>query len=70
VTVAYATGGGFGGGPAATNASWGTLIVDFPDCNSMHFSYQANSGLPAGVPQGSGSRTWTRLTSINGLTCQ
>jgi len=70
VTVAYATGGGFAGGANANNASWGTLVVDFADCNSMHFTYQANSGLPAGIPQGSGSRNWTRLTSINGLTCQ
>jgi len=70
VTVAYATGGGFAGGPSATNASWGTLTVEFPNCNSMHFAYQANSGLPAGVPQGSGSRTWSRLTSISGLNCQ
>ena len=46
------------------------LTVDFPDCNSMHFTYQANAGLPASVPQGSGSRTWTRLTGINGLGCQ
>ena len=70
VTVAYATGGGFAGGPTATNASWGTLTVNFPDCNSMQFSYQANGGLPAGVPQGSGSRNWTRLTGINGLSCE
>ena len=70
VTVAYATGGGFGGGPSATNASWGSLTVEFPDCNSMHFSYQANVGLPASVPQGSGSKTWTRLTNIQGLNCQ
>ena len=71
VSVAYATGGGFaGGGAGATNASWGTLTIEFPDCNTMHFTYQANGGLPAGVPQGSGSRTWTRLTNINGLSCQ
>jgi hypothetical protein len=70
VTVAYATGGGFAGGSTATNASWGSLTVNFPDCNSMHFTYQAAGGLPAGVPQGSGSRTWTRLTSINGLSCE
>jgi len=70
VTVAYATGGGFAGGPGATNASWGNVTVEFPDCNSMHFTYQANAGLPASVPQGSGSRTWTRLTGINGLGCQ
>ncbi len=70
VTVAYATGGGFAGGPSAANASWGTLTVEFPGCNSMHFTYQANSGLPAGIPQGSGSRMWTRLTSISGLACE
>jgi len=70
VTVAYATGGGFAGAGSANTLPWGTVTVDFPDCNSMHFSYQANSGLPAAVPQGSGTRTWTRLTSINGLSCQ
>ena len=72
VIVVYATGGGFAGnfGASATSASWGTLTVQFPDCNTMHFTYQANSGLPAGVPQGSGSRTWARLTGINGLNCQ
>ncbi len=69
LTVAYATGGGFAGGPSASVAIWGTLTVDFPDCNSMHFTYQANAGLPDGIPQGSGSRDWTRLTGINGLSC-
>ena len=70
VTVAYETGGGFAGAGSANQASWGNVTVDFPDCDSMHFTYQANSGLPAGVPQGSGSKTWTRLTSINGMSCK
>jgi len=72
VTVAYATGGGFAGnfGASATTANWGSVTVQFPDCNTMHFTYQANSGLPSALPQGSGSRTWTRLTGINGLGCQ
>jgi hypothetical protein len=36
----------------------------------MQFTYAANAGLPAGVPSGSGSKTWTRATQLNGLTCQ
>ena len=71
VTMAYAMGGGFAGGfgAAAANAHWGTLVVQFPDCKTMQFSYQADSGLPVDVPHGSGSRTWTRLTAVNGLGC-
>jgi len=70
VTVAYESGGGFAGTGSASQSSWGNVTVDFPDCNSMHFTYQANAGLPADVPQGSGSKTWTRLTAINGLSCE
>jgi hypothetical protein len=69
--VAYEAGGSFAGsGSVATPAVWGSMTVNFPDCNTLHFTYQSAAGLPAGVPTGSGSRTWTRLTQINGLTCQ
>jgi hypothetical protein len=69
--VAYEAGGSFAGtGSVATPAVWGSMTVNFPDCNTLHFTYQSAAGLPAGVPTGNGSRTWTRLTQINGLSCQ
>lgn len=71
VTMDYMSGGGFAGNfMGATNAPWGSVTVQFPDCHTMQFSYQSNAGLPTTMPHGSGSRTWTRLTSINGLECQ
>ena len=71
VTMAYVMGGRFAGnfGAGTVNAPWGSVHVNFPDCKTMQFSYEANNGLPADIPQGSGSRTWTRLTAVNGLGC-
>jgi hypothetical protein len=68
----YRTGGGFGGsnGSAGPAISWGTSTVTFPTCNTMTLSYSANPGLPAGVPSGSGTRTWTRIANVNGLLCE
>lgn len=70
--MAYSSNGGFAGnfGAAATQALWGSLTVQFPDCNSLHFTYQSTGGLPAGVPTGFGTRNWTRVTQMNGLACQ
>lgn len=71
VSMVYSTGGGFGGTFGnATTPDWGTINVQFTDCNTMKFSYQSLSGLPAGVPTGANTKTWTRLTQMNGLTCQ
>ena len=72
VTLGYSYDGGFAGnfGASATQNLWGTFNVQFPDCNTMQFSYQSAPGLPTGVPKGSGMKTWTRLTQMNGLTCQ
>ncbi|MGH8091095.1 MAG: hypothetical protein ACREO6_06555, partial [Rudaea sp.] len=72
VQLGYSYGGGFAGnfGAAATQKLWGTFNVQFPDCNTMQFSYQSTAGLPQGVPTGAGSKTWKRLTQMNGLTCQ
>ena len=71
VTLGYSSGGSFAGsGASATQALWGTFNVRFPSCNSMQFTYQSAAGLPAGVPTGSGTKSWTRLTQMNGLTCQ
>ncbi|HEY7872700.1 MAG TPA: hypothetical protein VIC31_08285 [Rudaea sp.] len=72
VDLGYSYGGGFAGnfGPSATQKLWGTFNVQFADCNTMQFSYQSTAGLPAGVPTGNGTKSWTRLTQMNGLTCQ
>jgi hypothetical protein len=72
VQLGYSSGGAFAGssGGSATAVLWGTFNVQFTDCNTMQFSYQSTGGLPAGVPSGSGTRTFQRLTQMNGLTCQ
>ncbi|HZW51166.1 MAG TPA: hypothetical protein VFF05_04855, partial [Rudaea sp.] len=71
VTMVYSTGGGFAGNfGSATTPTWGTINVYFTDCNTMQFSYQSASGLPTGVPTGNGAKTWTRISQMNGLTCQ
>ena len=75
VPLYYGANGGFAGnfGSSATFEQWGTISVNFPDCNTMKFTYASAAGLPAGVPTGSNTnpgKTWTRLTQLNGLTCQ
>jgi hypothetical protein len=72
VPMVYLTGGGFAGafGSSATQHAWGTFAVAFPDCSTMEFTYAANPGLPASIPSGAGTRTWTRLTQENGLACR
>lgn len=69
--LSYSSYGGFAGdfGAEATPQLWGTFNVQFPDCNTMQFTYQSTSGLPSDVPQGSGSKSWTRLTEMSGLAC-
>jgi hypothetical protein len=72
VSMLYSTGGGFAGnfGASANLPNWGTINVQFPDCNTMQFGYQSSAGLPSGVPTGSGTKTWTRISNMNGLTCE
>jgi hypothetical protein len=73
VTLGYNSGGGFAGnfGAKATQALWGTINVSFPDCNTMTFNYATTgTGIPSDVPTGTGTKTWKRLTQVNGLTCQ
>ncbi len=73
VTLGYNSNGGFAGdfGAKATQALWGTINVSFPDCNTLTFNYATTgTGIPSGVPTGNGSKTWKRLTQVNGLTCQ
>lgn len=73
VPVAYFSNGSFGGtGPTggADQSSWGTVRVEFPNCNRIGWTYTANPGLPAGVPSGTGTRSWFRLANVNGLPCE
>jgi hypothetical protein len=69
--VTYRTGGGFAGNFTGTlpQPVWGTMSVQFPNCNQLTFSY---SGAASGsvVPGGTGTKTWTRIGSINSLACQ
>jgi hypothetical protein len=67
----YYGGGHFagGGGVVAGASPWGSATVSFPDCDHMVMTYASTSGLPGGVPSGSGTRTFTRVTWMNGVTC-
>lgn len=71
-TMFYRTGGGLGGngGSASAPIVWGTATVSFPDCNRMFLGYASNPGQPAGIPTGSGTRTWQRVASVNALACE
>ncbi len=69
----YVLGGGFAGNfnpSSVTRTSWGNVSFQFVDCNTIKFTYQSASPLPAGVPSGSGTLTWTRNTNINGMSCE
>lgn len=68
----YLDNGGFAGnfGSKADAHRWGTLTLQWNNCNKMQFSFQSQGDLPAAVPQGNGTRTWSRVAQINGLTCE
>jgi len=70
VALGYYANGGFAGASTGGRSPWGTVMVTFPDCAAMRFSYAASANLPAPVPSGSGDRTWARLTQENGLSCR
>jgi hypothetical protein len=36
----------------------------------MFVDYQSDSGLPAGIPAGTGSLDYSRIANVNGLTCE
>ena len=66
--VYYYTGGGFAGNfTGVTSNNWGTMSFSWANCNTLNFTYNGNA--PNG-PSGNGSRTWTRLSDINGLNCE
>jgi len=72
MAVSYRTGGGFAGNftSPAPQQSWGTMSVSFPSCQKMTFSYNGAATAVNGGPAGSGTKTFTRLGSINSLGCQ
>jgi len=72
-TTAYLTGGGFGappsGAPGPAVTTWGTVSFSFPDCNTMTITYTGNADAVNG-PTGAGTKTFTRVGSINSRACQ
>ena len=67
--VYYYTGGGFAGNfGSVTSNNWGTMTFSWSNCNTLNFTFNGNA--VNGGPSGSGSRTWTRLSDINGLNCE
>jgi hypothetical protein len=85
VSVNYVVGGGFAGNFTSVKSTpWGTMSFAFPDCNTLTFSYASTATSvtsaasadassaplqPADAPIGSGTRTWSRIGTINHLTC-
>ncbi len=49
---------------------WGRVTFEFPSCNEMYVDYVSASGLPQGVPSGSGGLDYLRLGNVNGLVCE
>ncbi len=69
----YSTGLGFAGQFDESDGerhAWGTVSFTFPSCNHMSVAYQANDGLPEGVPSGTGILDYQRVANINGLVCE
>ncbi|WP_440225122.1 hypothetical protein ACQQ2N_07695 [Dokdonella sp. MW10] len=56
-------------GPAA-RGNWGQVIVSFPSCRDMRFTYTALAGLPDFVPRGTGTRNLKSISNQNGLFCE
>jgi hypothetical protein len=72
MTTTYVTGGGFAGGftPPVTSNAWGKINVQFANCQNMTFTYNGSTPTVTGGPSGSGTKTFTRLGSINSLGCE
>lgn len=70
--VGYLTEGGFGGnfGARANAHPWGTVSFAWPSCGHLQLTFTSLTGLPANVPQGSGTLNWIPTGDINGLTCE
>lgn len=70
VATFHFSGGGFAGDfTTVERRPWGNVTFSFPNCNTLTLQY-ASTHSDANVPAGSGTRTWTRLSSINGFVCE
>lgn len=73
VETYYNTGLGFAGNFNQDDRvlnPWGQVTFEFPTCNTMWVDYQSDSGLPEGIPAGSGQLDYSRIANVNGLTCE
>jgi len=72
--VYYFTDGGFAGdfGAISTLHNWGTISMSWTNCNTLNFTYNGatDPAVVAQGPSGSGTRTWQRISDINGLSCE
>lgn len=72
--VYYFTDGGFAGnfGGTSTIHNWGTMSMSWANCNELKFTYNGATDptVVADGPSGSGTRTWVRISDINGLNCE
>lgn len=70
--VYYYTGGGFAGdfGAGVDSHTWGTITMSWANCSTVNFTYNGATDSTVNGPSGTGSRTWTRITDINGLNCE
>lgn len=68
----YVDNGVFAGttGASATVRPWGNVTIAFPSCQKMSLAWASNTGLPSGVPSGTGSATWERVADVNALNCE
>lgn len=71
VPTIFHTNGGFAGnfGPSTTTTPWGSVRFSFPSCYKMDFRYSSTT-TAAGVPVGTGNRSWVRTVETNALTCE
>jgi hypothetical protein len=72
--VYYFTDGGFAGdfGSISTLHNWGTISMNWTNCNTVQFTYNGatDPAIVASGPSGTGTRTWVRISDINGLSCE
>lgn len=55
--------------PDVPSTAWGSVSFSFPSCNSMSLVYSGNASADNG-PTGSGTLTYSRIGSVNGLVCE
>jgi hypothetical protein len=63
--------GGFAGAftPPLPSQSWGNVTFQFPSCNSLTLTF-GSTLTSTSIPVGAGTRLWSRLTGVNGFSCE